>query len=475
MESLVLTAGGLLAVLAGGLVIFLGPGRVVPLVAGAALALLGLLQFGFARSVFELTTWSRSVWFAHSLALALPVSALWLLLALSIGRGPNARGLGLWRPYLALQGLASAAALVSASLRRDVDVPALSRSAPAFPIHADDRWILLLVLVNLMLVAARFEATHLSLPRRYRRAFRPSLAGILIAVGFFGYTISSSLLARSFAVSDLALGAAPVTLLSFVLPLSLIRGRVAEARAMRERHRVLETSSLLIAGGFLFGTSALLWLTHAIGMSPARGFFILAVAFALLAVLALTVSNRVRRRVLRLVDPLWYDPRAARLLVSPRVVTPLERATSLTELCAMIPSNARELAGLDPVTLFLVQSESDPVSFRAVASTIDPRPSVVVQNEDPLAEELRRARRPIRLRGRTDDLEYVSIYVENAEQIGACGAACAVPLAGEEGLVGFLLCGPKEGGSSVPRAALVLLHTASRDYAGFLERMARSR
>jgi hypothetical protein len=89
---------------------------------------------------------------------------------------------------------------------------------------------------------------------------------------------------------------------------------------------------------------------------------------------------------------------------------------------------------------------------------------------EPLAVELRRARRPIRLRGRADDLEFISIYVENGEQIEACAAACAIPLFGEEDLVGFLLCGAGSG-SEVRRESLALLHLASRRYAAHIERL----
>ena len=112
-------------------------------------------------------------------------------------------------------------------------------------------------------------------------------------------------------------------------------------------------------------------------------------------------------------------------------------------------------------------------SFRSETSTISPEPRVAVGIREPLVIELRRARRPIRLRGRPDDLEYVSIYVENGVQIEACAAACAIPLLGEEDLIGFLLCGSNGSDSRVRRESLALLHMASRRYAAHVERLAR--
>ena len=96
-DLLLLAAGGLVALIAAGLVAILSPGGFVSLVAAAALAALGFLQFAFARAVFDLGTTGASGWFALSLSLTLPVSALWVLLSVMLGRtkGAEARSLAL--------------------------------------------------------------------------------------------------------------------------------------------------------------------------------------------------------------------------------------------------------------------------------------------------------------------------------------------------------------------------------------------
>lgn len=468
-DMFLLVSGGLAALFAAALVTFLSPGRFVAIVAGACLATFGLLEFGFARAVFERAEWGALAWFDRSLALALPVSALWVLLSVALGRTSRDVNLGPWRFYLAAQAVVSLAALwaVSAGAPRIEPVDAIR--AAQFSLTRLDRTILWGILINLLLLSGNFEATHLSLPRRYRRAFRPALWGVLLTAGAFTYLFASSLVAGHMDVDDLSLGAVPLTLLSLLLPLSLIRGRVAEARIARARLPITATMSILITSAFLIGTSGSLWLTRALGISFARGLFILATGGIAVAVGALAVSNRLRRRVQRVLDPIWYERDSSRRAVAARVVAPIERAESLEEACAKIPGNARDLSGLEPVTLFLAQRNPD--SFRSVGSTLDPQPSVTVPDDAPLTVELRRAQRPIRLRGRTDDLEYVSIYVENAEQISACAAACAVPLTGEEDLVGFLFCGTERKGSGISKDSLALLHCASRRYAAVLERM----
>lgn len=470
LDVILLISGGLVALLAGGMVTFLSPGRIVSLLAGAALALLGLVQFGFARAVYESAAVARADWFENSLALALGVSAVWVFLSVSLGRGRGIAGLGAWRVYLIAQAGLSLGAIWVVATRHVPFVP-LEADPQSFPVGPLARWILVGVLLNLVIVAANFEATHLSLSRRQRRGFRPGLIGVLIGTGFYTYLIAASLMAGKVSISDLSIGAVPITLLSLLLSLSLVRGQVAQARVGRERHSFVGTTSLLLAVGFLIGTTALLAITRASGLSLGRALWLLATTSVVIGLVAFTISNRLRRRLQHLFDPVWYDPRVTRRALAARVVAPVEDAATIETLARLIPGNARELAGVDPVTLFLAHAATE--TYRAETSTIAPGPRVAIGMHEPLAVELRRARRPIRLRGRADDLEYVSIYVENGAQIEACAAACAIPLLGEEELLGFLLCGAHDDGARVRRESLALLHLASRRYAAHMERILR--
>ena len=165
----------------------------------------------------------------------------------------------------------------------------------------------------------------------------------------------------------------------------------------------------------------------------------------------------------------WYTHRQItdnRTLIA-RVEQAVHSARSRAELCAIIPQNVREVAGAEPVTLFL--AEEDSAKFVAVSSTLPEVPSVSVRHDDPLASELRRVGRSIPLRGRRDDLEYIPIYVENATQISACGATCAAPLMREDELLGFLLCGEIPDARGRRNRTLPALDLACRRYAARLE------
>jgi hypothetical protein len=79
-----------------------------------------------------------------------------------------------------------------------------------------------------------------------------------------------------------------------------------------------------------------------------------------------------------------------------------------------------------------------------------------------LTRELKESRHAIHLRGRADDLGLIPIYVENAKQIAACEAACAVPLSHKGALLGFLLCGDPAYGREKLAGTLLLLEVVAR-------------
>ncbi len=471
LDVLLLISGGLLAILGGGLVLFLSPGPYPSLLASIALASLGLLQFGWARAIYDVLWSTGSTWFELSLAFALPVSLCWVLLSRTLGLGPHPAPLGPWRYYIAAHAVFSLAALLLVTLVPSAAPVELEGGASTFPLRPLGSAMLLGVLLNLVLASASFESTYLSFPRAKRRAFRPGLFAILAGAGYFTYVAVSSLLADRVSVPDLALGAFPVAVLAILLPFSLVRGRLAEARVRREKQPLTRTGSLIISVGALLGVYGVLWLTRATGWSLARGLWVFVALSVTLALAALAISNRLQRRVQRFIDPYLYRRRIDPREIQTRVGEAVGRTHSLAELCRIIPPNTRELLGADPVTLFL--SDERQARFTVVASTLDPAPSVAVTAGEPLAVELRRAGRAIRVRGRADDLEFIPIYVENASQIAACMAACAAPITREEELFGFLLCGERGSDPDRRRDLLPLLDTICAGYSSRVEALAR--
>src|SRR5258705_6909961 len=100
--------------------------------------------------------------------------------------------------------------------------------------------------------------------------------------------------------------------------------------------------------------------------------------------------------------------------------------------------------------------------WEVVGSTLQPVPAERVAREEPLARELRASRHAVHLRGRPDDLGLIPIYVENAKQIAACEAACAVPLSDRGALMGFMLCGDPEYGREKLAGTLLLLEVVAQ-------------
>ncbi len=469
IDVLLLALAGLFAALAGGATILLAPGRGTPLLAGGALALLGVVHIGFARVAMDAPWGGDALWFRHTLTLALPVTTLWVLLSIVLGRRGGEALSVRWRGYLVLQAILSIAALAWSALAPD---PAQPRSG-TIPLDAATRGVLGLILLNIAIFTVNFEATYVSFPRRHRRSFRPALWGIFLCAVFYASLAARGILAGSASVSDLAFGTAPVAILALAMPVSFVRRRLGVARIAPDQQPVTATISYLLATGFVAATALMFWLNQAMGLSTVRGLWVLSTGGLILVVTALAVSNRARRRAERLFAPFMSEWRRPLRRAVKKRIRAIESASTIQELLRVIPENARELTDLEAITLLL--SHGPTATYRVVSSTIDPAPSAIVGRRDPLAEELRRARRPIRLDGRPDDLEYVSIYIENREAIQNCRARIAAPLMGEEAMIGIVLAaGPAAAGGSDARA-VALLDIAARHYARLIERTVASR
>jgi hypothetical protein len=126
---------------------------------------------------------------------------------------------------------------------------------------------------------------------------------------------------------------------------------------------------------------------------------------------------------------------------------------------------------VNPVTLFLADPSRG--AYVPVGSTLQRVPSESLGADEPLPRELRKSPRSILLGGRSDDLEYIPIYVENGKQITACEAVCAVPLSREGELMGFLLCGSPEEGPEMAAERGTLLALIASHYSARLELLMR--
>lgn len=465
LDSLLLIAAGILAILAGAAVFLLGREQYPSLLSAAALISLGLLQFGWARTVSNVA--GGETWFELSLAFALPVSLVWVLLSRTLCLVPGTGHTGLWRIYILIQALSAVAALVVVGLSAAPIAGFSLKGATAFPLRPATNAMIVGITLNLVLAAAGFESTYLSLASGPRRAFRLGLLGILFGAASFGYTAIAGLASGYLSSADISLGWIPVAALAFALAYSLLRGRLVEVHVRRKALPLLKTTSIALSVGFLVLMAVFLWVIHATGWSIARGLWIISACTAALGITALTISNRINRRFQRLIDPLRYRGSIDREEISERVHGATAEAQTVPELCQLIPGNVREFTRTNPVTLFLLDPRAS--RYVAVASTLEPMPNVAVSPSEPLATELDRTRRAILLRGRNDDLEYIPIYVENAAQITACAASCAAPILRSEELAGFLLCGAQAEEDGEERPLLPLLDLICALYSTRLE------
>jgi hypothetical protein len=439
LEIGLLLASGFIAVAMGGLVLTASPGRVASVLGGGALVLLGVLQLGFARAVFASAWGGRNTWFELCLVFSLPVSVVWVLLSASLSRTRHLGQLRGWRAYVLVQVALCVAAIVLMVASPLVAETPPGKMAVDVPIRPAGLAILGLVLVNVIVLTANFESTYLALPRRSRHRLAPALVGIVFCAGYYVYLIGWGLWHRHVTCSDLGISGVPVSVLALFFATAMIRGRVGEITLPESRKPLYRTTSLLLPVVTLAAVLGLLELTEVTGWSLARAGFTLMSTGVAAGIAALLVSNRLQRRVWGVLQPYLYRSRIRRGDLWTQLHRELEGAHTVGEWEHLVPACVRDLAGVRPVTLFLPDAGGR--VYASVSSTLDPAPSERVRPEDPLACELKRARRPLHLHGRADDLEYIPIYVENGPQLRACDAACAVPLLSDGELLGFLLCG----------------------------------
>jgi hypothetical protein len=455
-----LLASGALALLSGAVVLLWKPNRVVSLLAAAALLLLGLQQLGWARAIDAISWGDRNYWLDLSLVFAMPLSLAWLLLAVVLARETEPEQARVWRLYVSLQALLSLGAVAGLHWFSPLGRFLVEGNRQAVPLTSFAVLLLGNLLLNATFLSANLESTYLGLSARWRRVFRPVLAALVLLCGSWFYLAMRSTLTGRLSFRDLALTSIPVALLAAAAPVAFVRNRMAEASVTAQLKPFYETASFVVGIAAIVLLLALVQIAHATGWTLARAFWISTLCVALLGLGAVAMSRHLRGGLQRLVEPFLYTSRFDPEAVWTRLSHELDATSTRHDLCRMVPARTADIAGIGPVTLFMASSGAS--DFEVVASTLQPVPAERVAREDPLARELRASRHAIHLRGRAHDLGLIPIYVENAKQIAACEAACAVPLNEKGELLGFMLCGDPDRGRETLAGTLLLLEVVAQ-------------
>jgi hypothetical protein len=455
-----LLAGGALALLSGAVVLLWKPNRVVSLLAAASLLLLGLQQLGWARAVDAISWGERNYWLDLSLVFALPLSLAWLLLSVVLARETESEQARVWRLYVSFQALLSLGAVAGLHWFSPLGRFVVGGDLQAVPLTFFAVLLLGNLALNATFLSANLESTYLGLSARWRRAFRPVLAAVILLCGSWVYLAVRSILTGRLSFRDLAVTSIPVALVAAAAPVAFVRKRIAEASVTAQLKPFYETASFVVGIAAFLLLVALVQIAHATRWTLARAFWISTLCAALLGLGAVAMSRRLRGDLQRLLEPFLYTSRFDPEAVWTRLSHELDATSTRRDLCRMVPARTAEIAGIEPVTLFMASSSAS--DFEVVGSTLQPAPGERVAREDPLARELRASRHAIHLRGRADDLGLIPIYVENAKQIAACEAACAVPLNERGELLGFILCGDPDRGHETLAGTLLLLEVVAQ-------------
>ena len=449
-----------LAIASGIAILIWRPNRVVTLLASASLLLVGLQQLGWARAIYAIPFEARNYWLDLSLICWLPVSLAWLLLSITLARGTNPERTHGWRLYFLLQALVSIGMVAGLQWLSPLGGFVGGREAQVFPLTPFGMAVLGLLLLNISLMSANFESTYVALSARWRRAFAPAVLGFIFLLAWFTVFVASSILLGRLSMWDIVKSSIPFGILSLAMPIVLLRRRGAEAAVTAHLRPFYETLSFALGVGALTLSIGLVEIARMTGWTLVRTTWISLLCATLLGVAALAISGRMQLKLRQLLEPYLYTSRFDPEVVWSRLSHELDATSTRMDLCRLIPGRAADIAGVEPVTLFLAQNGTD--EFTVAGSTLDPMPVERVGTDEPLVSELKGSRHAIHLRGRTDDLGLIPIYVENAKQIAACEAACAVPLTHKGELLGFILCGDPEYGREKLAGTLLLLEVVAQ-------------
>jgi hypothetical protein len=456
-----LFASAALALASGTVILIWRPNRAVTLLAGAALLLLGVQQLGWARAISAIPLPERDYWLDLSLVCWLPVSLAWLLLSITLARGVDPQRTHGWRVFVSLQALVSIGMVSALHWFSPLGRPLVAAgTGEAVPVTNFGTAVLAMLLLNVSLISANFESTYVALSARWRRAFSPAVLGIIFLFAWCLVFISSTILLGRLSLWDVSKSSIALGFLSLMTPLSLVRRRGVEATVTAHLRPFYETLSFALGVGTLLLSVGIVQIAQLSGWSVARTSWVVILCVTLLGVAALAISGKFQLTLRRLLEPYLYTSRFDPEVVWSRLSHELDVTATRQDLCRLIPGRASDITGVGPVTLFLNANSTD--EYTIAGSTIDPVPVERVGTDEPLARELRGSRHAIHLRGRPDDLGLIPIYVENAKQIAACEAACAVPLSHRGELLGFLLCGDPEYGREKLAGTLLLLEVVAQ-------------
>ena len=449
-----------LALASGIAILIWRPNRVVTLLASASLLLVGLQQLGWARAIYAIPFEQRNYWLDLSLICWLPVSLAWLLLSITLARGATPDRTQGWRLYFLVQALVSIGMVAGLQWLTPLGSFIGGREAQVFPLTPFGVAVLGLLLLNISLMSANFESTYVALSARWRRAFAPAVLGFIFLLAWFTVFVASSILLGRLSMWDIVKSSIPFGILSLAMPIVLLRRRGAEATVTAHLRPFYETLSFALGIGALTLSIGLVEISRLTGWTLVRTTWISLLCATLLGVAALAISGRMQLKLRQLLEPYLYTSRFDPEVVWSRLSHELDATSTRVDLCRLIPGRAADIAGVEPVTLFLARNGTD--EFTVAGSTLDPMPVERVGTDEPLANELKGSRHAIHLRGRPDDLGLIPIYVENAKQIAACEAACAVPLSHKGELLGFILCGDPEYGREKLAGTLLLLEVVAQ-------------
>ena len=301
------------------------------------------------------------------------------------------------------------------------------------------------LLVGVVFVGYNLESTYRLAGGPARSRLRPVVLGLFGVLGFYTYLLTTGLLYSAIELDGVIASVGPLVVASVLTAYGFLKGSLTDTAVPVSRNVVYSSFTAFAAALYVLAMGMAAQMASFTKWSPGQ---VVTVAFVLLVVLVsvvLVFSNRVQRRVRRFIDRNFYvnryDYRAQWFRVT-RTLSPAQGPEGVLEAA---DSLLREVFSADGVTIALKDRSGR--GCRVWRGEGADEPELLLLEDSPLCRKLKEERRALLLPRQADDLEYVSIYVENAEWLDATASQVVAPLlAGQEilGVVGLARSHPDD-------------------------------
>ena len=409
-------------------------------VASGAVTLSALCMAGFLWAVYESLGWSgpgdSDFWFYAVVGACTPLLLSAFLLTAILGRDHPWESL---RTRInPLMFLLAAGALFLINIKRTSFLVGFQseNGTDLLILGSWGKAYLSYLLIGAILVGYNLENTFRMAQGPAKSSLRPVVLGLFGVLAFAIFLLTTSLLYSSINISLLAAGSVPLMIASAFSAHGFLKGALTDAAVPVSRTVVYTSFTAFVAAVYILTVGLVAQVATYTRWSPGQAVTVSVALIVVASSMALFLSHRLQRQVRRFIDRNFYVNRYDYRSQWFQVTHSFEASNSQEDVLASASTLFSDVFRADHITITLFDKESQtyyPASGLGRDSQI-----VLGETSSPLIRQLKSDRRALILDRRTEDFEYMKIYVEDADWLEATASRIVAPLLTGDELLGFV-------------------------------------